>query len=927
MPSPNPHLDPTAQRVLQRSLSSTQQAWLRGEFDDFDRGGAPGRAGFRGRRDGMDSTWTGVAVRRVAEQVGKTPWRLVDDDDNIVESGPLFDLLMVAPNAHQDPRVFVESMVIELLTSVRGSVVVIKDFGLERALVQGGDTRRLLPRELLIADSTRFRAVWTRGGIHPRVSHYEYVVPAEGGYGGSVIPFAPQELIAIALPGGAARLDPLDGLSMRIGAEEAQGLDREMMRYSTEYFAHDASPGTVLMTDSALSPAQIRQMRRDWDQRHRGASWRSAVLHKGLKIAPSPPIKDLAMPEMAKQVRERQLAIHDTPPIVAGIVDDANRSNSDAQIAMFIYGAVASVADRIDTALTRHLIAAHPWPTAGSSRDGSGGGARLIVSHARRDALRGMRAAARSMCERNHRSMLAVDRMPEGAAKRMLYNPLEGGPQTALTLVHDVDSHPAVARVKLEALASAIQLVANGQPLNDVLDLLDIPVPRRPEGDVARIPFSVAPAAALDEFDPAEPEDGDGEQGVGSRQQRILAARQRMLHARDTNAAVTTTSAPGSPGAAAPTPVAAEVRAPSAPAGRDAAPGSGSALAASGHTPPSATSASSAVNLSLLGAMARAYACAPGGDECACGASDQARGIAERHRATVAPIAREFEHAVRAHLRRQRDELLGRVRKEIEPAQVQPQGASREARGTRATIDPAALERVVFDLRAEQGRIVAALRPTLQRAARLGAAQGAFEAGIAGGVEAANKAAGLMLRDPNIRLSMDKVGARMRLIEGRRLSEVQDTIRAAFRDESKTFNDLLQDLKRYYDGEFTSARRAAMTETASVTNTARYESMREQGVDGKLWLTASGRPRASHAAAEQTYGTTPIPIDQPFIVNGHPMRFPGDPDAPAGERISCYCVQLAAFIAEPDQERAMRTRELRFLRINDLEPPETRDAA
>lgn len=919
MPTPTTHrgLDPTAQRVLQRSLSSSQQAWLRGDFDGFDRGGARASGA---RRDGMDSTWTGVAVRRVAEQVGKTPWRLVDDDDNIVESGPLFDLIMVAPNAHQDPRVFVESIVIELLTSARGSAVVIKDFGLERALrPEAGEFRRLLPRELLIADSTRFRAVWTRGSIHPRVSHYEYLVPSEGGYSGggvSVIPFAPQELIAIALPGGAGHLDPLDGLSMRVGAGEAQALDREMIRYTTEYFAHDASPGTVLMTDSALSPSQIRQMRRDWDERHRGRSWRSAVLHKGLKLAPAPVIKDLAMPELAKQVRERQLAIFDTPPIVAGIVDDANRSNSDAQIAMFIYGAVASVADRIDTALTRHLIAAHPWPTPVTARDS----ARLIVSHARRDALSGMRAAARTMCERNYRSMRAVDRMADGAAKRMLYNPLEGGPETALTLVHDVDSHPAVARVKLEALASAIQLVANGQPLNDVLDLLDIPVPRRPEGDVARIPFSVAPAATLDDFDPAEqpdaPEppddsDDDGEEGAGSRQQRAIARLQRMLDARrrsPKNAAVTTTSAPGQPGAARTIPADTEVRAPSAHAGSSPAPGSGGAGAASGegmwHKAHGAA-----------GAMTRAYAC---GDECGCGAADQSRGIAERHRATVAPIAREYERTVRAHLRGQRDALLARVRKEITPAQVSD--TPTPERQTRAVIGEDALERIVFNLRVEQERIVAALRPTLELAARLGAAQGAFEAGLS--VDAATKAAGLMLRDPQLRLAMSKVGARMRLIEARRLTEVKDTIRGAFRDPSKTFNDLLQDLKRYYDGEFTSARRAALTETAGVTNTARYESMREQGVTGKLWLTASGRPRASHAAAEQTYGTTPIPIDEPFIVNGHALRFPGDPDAPAGERINCYCVQVAAFL--DDDERSARTHEIRFLTIQEVE---TRDAA
>ena len=47
--------------------------------------------------------------------------------------------------------------------------------------------------------------------------------------------------------------------------------------------------------------------------------------------------------------------------------------------------------------------------------------------------------------------------------------------------------------------------------------------------------------------------------------------------------------------------------------------------------------------------------------------------------------------------------------------------------------------------------------------------------------------------------------------------------------------------------------------------------------------------RETHAAAEkQTVG-----IDEPFIVGGAELMFPGDPAGPPEEVINCHCVQIA----------------------------------
>jgi hypothetical protein len=905
-------LNGAAGRVLQRAIGGAKLAWARGEFDGFDSGGSGSRRG-AGRRDGMDTTWVNVAVRRIAEEAGYMPWRLVADDDELIERGPLYDLLMVRPNDEQDPRAFVESIVISLLTSVRGSVVVIKDFGLERVAFDAGrprDYQRLLPRQVLVADSTRFRAVWrsATGGVHPRIDHYEYVVPSEGGFGGGTIKFLPEEVVVIGLPRGAERLAAIDGLPVRTAGAEAERLDREMLRFAEEYFAHNGQPGTVLTTDSALTPQQAARMRRDWDERHRGRSWRTAVLHKGTKLAGSDPVKDTAMPELAKQVRERILALYGVPPIVAGIVDDANRSNSDAQTAFFVLGAVASVCDRIDGALTRGLVAAHDWPAP----SGSGAGrARIAMSNHRREVTRSARIAAHRLCEENRRLQRAIDNLPaDSARKRIVFNPLSGGPERRMSLLHDVDTHPSVARMKIESLAAALQLVNHGQPLNDVLDLLDIQIERRPEGDVARVPFSVAPASSIDDFDPGEPQEGETpdvqvevEQSTDERgNPRTITRTRRTRTHRD--APSTENAADKRRGA--------EVRAPSAPAAAAPPP----PPPVSPPAPPAkCRSAATFAVADLMGALAREYPESEQGCSCGAGGGNDARGLAERHRATWAPIARQMEAAIRKHLRAQRDALLARVRSSVKPEDVDD-APTRATPDARASIPESELDRILFDLSVERGKLVAAVRPAIRTAALLGAAQGASEAGLS--TDAAAKAARLLIDDPRVRLALDKVGARLRIIEGRRLQEVKAVIRDAFEDPSKGFNDLLQGLKKYYDGEFTAARRAALTESAGVLNTARHEGMRSEGVDGKLWITASGRPRASHAQAQRDYGTTPIPIDQPFVVGGASLRYPADPDAPAGERINCFCLQLAAFLEDGDNTRSARAAEIRFLTLAEI---------
>lgn len=90
-----------------------------------------------------------------------------------------------------------------------------------------------------------------------------------------------------------------------------------------------------------------------------------------------------------------------------------------------------------------------------------------------------------------------------------------------------------------------------------------------------------------------------------------------------------------------------------------------------------------------------------------------------------------------------------------------------------------------------------------------------------------------------------------------------------------------------------SAIRAARTMVTSVENSARMESARdaeEMGIIlGKVWLSVSdARTRPWHAQAAEDY-SEPIPLDEPFIVDGEEMDAPGDTNASGHNLYNCRC--------------------------------------
>ena len=89
------------------------------------------------------------------------------------------------------------------------------------------------------------------------------------------------------------------------------------------------------------------------------------------------------------------------------------------------------------------------------------------------------------------------------------------------------------------------------------------------------------------------------------------------------------------------------------------------------------------------------------------------------------------------------------------------------------------------------------------------------------------------------------------------------------------------------------ATRVAQTERTRIQSQARSDTLTEAEALGvkttKEWSARMVNTRDTHAALDGKV----IPSDEPFVtIDGNRLMYPGDPNAPAGEVISCHCVMI-----------------------------------
>jgi len=126
-------------------------------------------------------------------------------------------------------------------------------------------------------------------------------------------------------------------------------------------------------------------------------------------------------------------------------------------------------------------------------------------------------------------------------------------------------------------------------------------------------------------------------------------------------------------------------------------------------------------------------------------------------------------------------------------------------------------------------------------------------------------------------------------------------------------HDLTEEERKWFMDRSPRYRRdnIARTETIRASNAGSWGLFKGWGAEFKEWLaTPDRRTRPTHlrAWADYSEGGTPgpIPIDQPFIVGGEQLMFPGDPSGSCENVCQCRCTMLPFFPEMPMEEEEVR---------------------
>ena len=247
-------------------------------------------------------------------------------------------------------------------------------------------------------------------------------------------------------------------------------------------------------------------------------------------------------------------------------------------------------------------------------------------------------------------------------------------------------------------------------------------------------------------------------------------------------------------------------------------------------------------------------------------------------------LEREYRQTIRSYFARQQRELLARLRSVI-PAKAGIQSIEK------ASADEIIM-RVVFDLRMENRKLRVINRTFYERGSSLGIRQSLSEiAGLSG--DALDAAAKPITESAAVQHAMATSSAKLEDVNAFTQSRVSTSLREGLQS-GEGLPQLTDRLESVLGVNRSRAQRIARTQTASAVSTGRHEGMKSAGVEFKAWITSQDdavRPAHREAGAKYADG---IPIDQPFIVDGEPLMYPGDPlTGSAANIINCRCLQVA----------------------------------
>lgn len=127
-------------------------------------------------------------------------------------------------------------------------------------------------------------------------------------------------------------LDPHRGLGAVQTLGTALGLSLTSQQWIAAFFRNDATPGGVIEVPDGLEDHEYDQLRRRWNQQHRGVgrAHRVAILEYGKWVPRQMSIKDMQFPQVRNLTRDQVLEAFRIHKHMLGITEDVNLANATA---------------------------------------------------------------------------------------------------------------------------------------------------------------------------------------------------------------------------------------------------------------------------------------------------------------------------------------------------------------------------------------------------------------------------------------------------------------------------------------------------------------------------------------------------------------------------------------------------------------------
>ena len=247
---------------------------------------------------------------------------------------------------------------------------------------------------------------------------------------------------------------------------------------------------------------------------------------------------------------------------------------------------------------------------------------------------------------------------------------------------------------------------------------------------------------------------------------------------------------------------------------------------------------------------------------------------------------KSYTNALRAFFVRQQRSIEDKLKSQFkeEGKMDKAKGTSRGVLNTPNNIkaDARAVLQFVFDIKEENGKLIAINETFFWPAAQTGAET--LYAEIAAGVTKLPD----YKNSKTIKNAIRNQTAKITSVNETTRAAIQSTLEEAIENGS-SYKDVITSLKDKFNMRLNSAKITAATQITAATEAGRNAGMESAGIAKKAWGTAGDSGvRDIHAQAAVDYRSG-IPIDQPFIVNGEALMYPGDPAGSAGNIIGCRC--------------------------------------